>query len=63
MYEIEDKDGGYDCTVMRHNDRENVLEAIWDRLDSLDDGETLTITYRKYTQAQMDEVYTDDRQT
>ncbi len=56
VYEVEAKSGGYDYTVIPYNDREGVLNTIWDRLDSLDDGETLTITYRKYTQEQMDEV-------
>jgi hypothetical protein len=60
VYEVEDKSGGYDYTVIRHDAREAVLDTIWDRLDALEDGETLTITYRKYTQEQMDEVYDHD---
>jgi hypothetical protein len=61
VYEVEDKRGGYDYTVIRHDAPESaLLQTIWDRLDGLEAGESLTITYRKYTQAQMDEVYDDD---
>jgi hypothetical protein len=60
VYEVEDKSDGYDYTVMRHDAMDAVLNTIWARLDALEDGETLTITYRKYTQEQMDEVYDHD---
>jgi|ERR1019366_9000196 hypothetical protein len=60
VYEVEQKTGGFDYAVYRHEQREDVLEAVWSALDDLKDGETLTITYRKYTQTQMDDVYEDD---
>jgi hypothetical protein len=57
VYEVENKSGEFDVTVFRHDQSESLLEAIWLALDGLEDGETLTITYRKYSQAQMDDVY------
>lgn len=57
IYEVEDKSGEFDFTVFRHEQSEALLEAIWLALDGLDDGQSLTITYRKYSDAQMEEIY------
>ena len=60
VYEIHAKRSGADFTVVRHGELNTLRDVIWIALDDLEDGESIKITYRKYTQEQMDEVSEND---
>ena len=55
-YEVYDaKD--IDCTVFQHERMNDLQEFVYQLLDGLEDGESIRIEFKNYTQEELDEVY------
>jgi len=49
--------GKIDCTVIEHSRMEDFQNFAWLEVDSLEEGESIRIEFRRYSQEELDEIY------